>query len=118
MNKKKIIFILLVCVGIIVLTSQVNAASLPRIFGLPDNTDLRRGDLISYVGVLIRAALGLIGAILLVIIVYAGFTYATSLGEDKRITRAKNTLTYAVVGIVVIAGAFILADYIIENILR
>lgn len=118
MNKKIVFFTTLLGIGILSFAYYADAASLPKIFELPFNTDLRRGNIVAFIGDLIRTALFLVGAILLVIIVYAGFVYATAMGDDKRVTKAKNTLTYAVIGIVIISGAFIIADFLIQNIVK
>jgi len=42
------------------------------------------------------------GAIAVVMIIYASFTYVTSGGEQSKIKRAKDIILYAVVGLVVI----------------
>lgn len=115
---KKIILVILAFLGISYPNIYARAASLPRLFELPFNTGLRRGDLIDYVGDLIRTLLLIIGTILLVIVVYGGFLYLTSTGEEARIKKARNTLTYALIGFVIIAGAFIVSDFIIKNVLR
>lgn len=88
-----------------------------RIGRLPGNTGLRTGALLNFIGSVIKVALGLVGAILLVLIVYGGFTYATAAGSDEKVKKGRNILTYAIVGIVIIAAAWVITDFVIGNIL-
>lgn len=117
MNKKRFLLLILFILAGAALIFYVDAATLPREGELPTNTGLRRDNLIKFIGDLIRAALGIIGAILLVLVVYGGFLYATSTGDEKKVERGKNTLTYAIIGLIIIAGAFIFTDYVIKNVL-
>lgn len=80
-------------------------------------TGLRSENLLQFVASLIRVFLGILGVILLVMIIYAGFLYATAAGDEERASSARNTLLYAIIGIVIIAGAWILSDYVISNVL-
>lgn len=85
---------------------------------IPSGTGLREGEnLLNFISNLIKVVLGLVGAILLVLIIYGGFTYATAAGSDEKVKKARNILTYAIIGIVIIAVAWIATDYIIGNIL-
>lgn len=78
---------------------------------------LRDDNLFDFIASAIRAVLGVLGAVLLVIIIYGGFLYATAAGNEERVTQAKNTLVYAIIGIVIISAAWIFSDFIISNIL-
>lgn len=78
---------------------------------------LRDDNLFDFIASAIRVVLGVLGAILLVIIIYGGFLYATAAGNEERVTQARNTLVYAIIGIVIISAAWILSDFIISNIL-
>jgi len=82
------------------------------------NTGLREGEqLLDFISSTIRVVLGVLGAILLLLIIYGGFTYATAAGDEKKVAKGRQILTYAIIGIVIIAIAWIATDYIISNIL-
>lgn len=49
----------------------------------------------------IRIALGLVGTVSLFLIIAAGITFITS-GGGKQVDQAKNMLTYAIIGLVVV----------------
>jgi hypothetical protein len=46
------------------------------------------------------------GALAVIIIIVAGFLYVTSNGNPSQVTRAKNAIIAAVVGLVFVLGAF------------
>jgi hypothetical protein len=54
----------------------------------------------------VAAAFG--GIILFIIIMVAGFKYLTSGGNPKSVESAKNTLTYAIFGAVLLAAAYLI----------
>lgn len=47
-----------------------------------------------------------------VVIIIAGYTYATSAGNSGRTSKAKNAILYAVIGIVVMAAAFTITSFV------
>lgn len=56
-----------------------------------------------------------VGLIAVLFIIYAGFRYVTSGGDAGKITSAKNTLVYAVVGLVIAAMAQILVQFVLSK---
>lgn len=57
---------------------------------------------------LLAAVFGAAGILLFVMIVVGGFQFITSGGDPKKLEGAKNTLTYAFIGVVMTALAFLL----------
>ncbi|MCA9375836.1 MAG: hypothetical protein KC925_02115 [Candidatus Doudnabacteria bacterium] len=68
---------------------------------------------VSYTANIIRWVLGIIGVILVALIIYGGVMYATSAGNEGRVDTAKNILTYAIIGVVIIFMAFIVSEFTI-----
>ncbi|MBU1612949.1 hypothetical protein KKC87_00765 [Patescibacteria group bacterium] len=68
--------------------------------GLP-TTDIRL-----IVANVIRAALGLVGIVMVVLIIYAGFLWMTAGGNEEQITRAKKMIINAVIGLAIILSAY------------
>ena len=66
------------------------------------------------IGSIIQWVLGIVGIILLVMFVYGGVLYATSAGNEDKLETAKKVMLYAILGIVIIALAFVLTRYIIS----
>ena len=66
---------------------------------------------------IINATLGVIGIILVVIVLYAGFTWMTSGGDAEKITKAKRTLTNAMIGLVIVLSAWGITTFVINALL-
>lgn len=66
------------------------------------------------VGSIMQWVLGIVGIILLVMFVYGGVLYATSAGNEDKVETGKKVMMYAIIGIVIIALAFVLTRYIIQ----
>lgn len=52
------------------------------------------------------------GMIAVVVIIIAGVMYVSSTGDANRVKIAKNTLTYAIVGLIVIMSAFGITNFV------
>lgn len=57
-----------------------------------------------------------IGAIAVLMLIIGGLRYATSGGDPASVTGAKNTILYAVIGIVVAASANAFINFVLTNI--
>ena len=64
---------------------------------------------------IINVLLFIIGAISVIVIIFGGILYATSAGDSGQVTKAKNTILYAVVGLVVAFLAFAIVNWVIEQ---
>jgi len=59
-----------------------------------------------------------LGSIAVIMIVVGGIQYATSQGESGAIQKAKNTILYSVVGLVVAILATTIVTFIIDNVAK
>lgn len=66
---------------------------------------------------IIRALLGFLGVIAVVLILYAGFVWMTSGGNDEKISKAKGILRNAVIGLLIILASFGIVSFIITRII-
>lgn len=82
-----------------ILAQTLNAKEL----NVPTNTNI-----IDILGIVYFVA----GIIAVIVIIIAGFTYTTSGGDAGAVKKAKNMILYSVVGIVVIAMAFVITQFI------
>jgi cytochrome bd-type quinol oxidase subunit 2 len=57
----------------------------------------------------------LVGVVSVVMIIYGGFRYITSGGDSGKVGNAKNTLIYAIIGLVIVALAQVLVHYVIQE---
>ena len=64
---------------------------------------------------IVNLLLFIVGATSVVMIIVGGFFYATSAGDNGRVTTAKNTIMYAVVGLVVSLIAFAVVQFVFDQ---
>lgn len=67
----------------------------------------------NYVKIIVNTLLFILAAVSVIVIIIAGITYTTSGGDATLVTKAKNTLLYAVVGLIVAIMAYAIVNYII-----
>lgn len=56
----------------------------------------------------------IIGAIAIIMLLYGGLRYITSGGDSGRVGNAKNTLLYAVIGLIIVALAQIIVNFVLS----
>ncbi len=71
-----------------------------------------KNDIADVIGKLILWLLGIIALVATIMIVYAGVMFVFNAGNEKRVTQAKNTLIWAIIGLVVSIGAFALVNIV------
>ncbi len=64
------------------------------------------------IATIIRAALGVIGIIFLVLTLYAGGLWMMSGGNEEQITKAKNTLKASIIGLIIVISAYSITIFI------
>lgn len=57
----------------------------------------------------------IVGIIAVIMVIVGGFQYVTSAGESGKITSAKNTITYALVGIVIVALSQVIVQFVLAK---
>lgn len=60
----------------------------------------------------VQALVALVGVALFVMFLVAGFSFLFSSGDPKKLEQAKGTLTNAIIGLVIIVGAYIIINLI------
>jgi hypothetical protein len=67
---------------------------------------------------IINILLFIIGAIAVIMIIIGGIRYTTSNGDQAQVTSAKNTILYAIVGLVVAIMAFAIVNFVLDALNR
>ncbi|MDO9399503.1 MAG: hypothetical protein Q7T79_02355 [bacterium] len=62
--------------------------------------------MIGIIGLVVRIVLSLLGIVFLILMVYAGFSWMTAAGEEERVTKAKETITRAIIGLIITIGSY------------
>ncbi len=68
------------------------------------------------VGQIVGAGLSLLGIVFLGLMIYGGFRWMTARGDTKSVDTAKDTITNAVIGFAIVAGAYAITDFAIDAI--
>ena len=61
----------------------------------------------------INGLLFVLGAVTVIVIIFSGVFYTTSLGDPKLVEKAKNTLFYGVVGLIVAIMSYAIVNFVI-----
>ena len=56
-----------------------------------------------------------VGIIAVIMIIVGGYRYITSGGDSTKVTSAKNTLLYAIIGLVIVALAQVIAQFVLNK---
>ena len=87
--------------------------------GLGGPADCDPGGSASSVNKLIRTVISflsfIVGIVSVIMIIIGGLKYITSSGDSSNVTSAKNTILYAIVGLVVVALAQVLVRFVLNT---
>ena len=78
-----------------------------------DGSDVNLG---ATIGRIIQAVVGMLGLACVVIIIIGGINYMTSSGDAGKVKKAKDTILYGVIGMVICVLAFAITTFIINSI--
>jgi hypothetical protein len=68
------------------------------------------------IGSIIKAILGIVGALALLMFVYGGFVWLTSGGSADKIKKGKDIIVWATIGLIVIFASYALVSFVIRAI--
>ena len=81
-----------------------------------NGTDLKSDDLEGSVATVINIILYAIGIVAVIMIIFGGFQYITSSGDAAKVTKAKNTILYGIVGLVIAVLAYAIVNFVLNGI--
>lgn len=117
MFKKIITFVFLVILGITTF-STVKAGD----YGLSESASSmgysESESVTDKISTIISLALSLVGIVFFALALYAGVRWMTAQGEEEHITKARNTLIAAVIGLIIVAASYGISNFIIEQITK
>ena len=88
-------------------------------FGLNYGTELPLGtkDLRAGIMGVVNVFLGFLGVIAIVIILYGGFVWLTSAGNEEKVGQAKKIITAGIVGLIIIFISYAIAVFVINQLI-
>lgn len=78
--------------------------------------ELIESDVPTLIGNILRVFLGFVGSLALVMFIYGGIMWMTSGGNAEKLKKAKNTLVWSVLGLVVIIASYSIVSAVISGI--
>ncbi len=81
-------------------------------------TGLSTSDLQTTTGSFIKGALTVVGTVFFGLMVYGGFLWMTARGEEDQITRSKETIIAAIIGLAVILAAYAATNFVTNNLIK
>lgn len=69
-----------------------------------------------FIGRIINSALGIVGSLALLMFIYGGFVWLTSAGSSDKVTKGKNILVWATIGLVVIFMSYGATKFVLDKI--
>lgn len=102
---------LILYAGKVMAVSVQEGAEAARADGMPT-------ELIGETGVFTRitnTVLYVVGIISVIMLIYGGLRYILSGGDSKKVTDAKNTILYAIIGLIISILAYAIVNFVINN---
>ena len=87
-------------------------------YGLEEVRTIKIGqstDVKDTIAQVINIALGFLGVIAVIIIIYAGFKWMTAGGNEESVTEARKMILQAVIGLVIIFSAWIISTFVFDR---
>ena len=79
----------------------------------PEGTSTK--SLTDMIKIILTAVFTVIGMVAVVMIILGGVNYATSQGDPAKATKAKNTIMYAVIGLVITLLAIAIVNFVLSS---
>lgn len=74
------------------------------------------GDLTATLSLVVNTLIFVIGLVAVIMLIVGGFRYVFSQGNEKAVQGAKDTILYAIIGIVVAVLAFAIVNFVIQSV--
>ena len=120
---RKFIFLFTLVIVLIGFCPKVNAGTL-NTTEMDANVDSFQGAVgigdvksIAYSAqIIIAAFLSLLAIIFIILVIIAGYNWMTAAGDDQKVTKAKETIQKAIIGIIIIAMAYAITQFVFKSI--
>lgn len=93
-----------------IVNKELTASQLGSTFGNTGSDSLAK-----MIGAGVNVVLGILGLILVILIIYAGFIWTTAQGDTKKVDKAKDMIKQAVVGLIIVFAAYAIAQFVMIN---
>jgi len=119
MRKKAVLIFLIIIIFLLSAPSTLawSYSDIPGFYGkTASEAGLTQADYAAIVANVITIILSIAGAIFVILFIYGGISWMTSTGSEDKIGKARKTLTYAVIGVAVVASAYAITTFVVSAI--
>ena len=85
--------------------------------GLPDPIQGKGDDLSGSIVGILNGVIGVLGIVAVVVIIIGGIGYMTSAGDAGKVKKAKDTILYGVIGLIIVVLSFAIVNFVIANVI-
>lgn len=69
------------------------------------------------VGLVVKGALSMVGAIFLILMVYAGYLWMTARGEEEQVKKSQKIIFSSIIGLVIVVASYSITNFVVLTIL-
>ena len=77
-----------------------------------------QNDLMAQANTIINVVIGVIGFVAVAFIIFGGVQYTTSAGDPGKVKKAKDTILYGIIGLVVAMLAYAIVNFVLANVFK
>ena len=117
LKSRKITVLIIILIAVIFLLPEIGQAQVDNL-GTNDLANINLGDrdLKDTISLLINVALGFLGVLATLIILYGGWIWMTSQGATDKTDKAKKIILNAVIGLMIILASYAVARFVLHQI--
>ncbi|MDP3043664.1 MAG: pilin [bacterium] len=118
--------LILLCAFVFIFSQSISAANLKDAFDASDEKQplmqvadkagykLTESEIEPMIAKIIQAALSFLGIVFLLLTIYGGYLWMTARGNEQQVEKAKNLLTAAVIGLIIVLAAYTISYFVIQ----
>jgi TRAP-type C4-dicarboxylate transport system permease small subunit len=69
----------------------------------------------AFIGIVVQAVLQIIGVVFFILMLYGGFKWMSSSGQQKQIEEAQKIITHSIIGLIVVILAYAISMFIVSS---
>jgi len=79
------------------------------------STDVSKTTISAIIGTVVNAFLGILGILFLCLMLYGGFLWMTARGNEEYITKAKELMRAAVIGLIIVTASYAISAFVFSQ---
>jgi Trk-type K+ transport system membrane component len=114
MSKKFLIILILISFIYLAVPALTQASMSDALDKTASQADISQNqNLTSLTVTLIQGLLGILGLVFVILLIYGGVTWMTSMGQEEKIKKARSTIRNSVIGLLIIMLSYAIVFYVL-----